>query len=331
MEEINTLEVLQDSKIVNFLSRAGFEEESALKDYLGNICKKSGLGPIKSWSVIQVGFEDLNTWVETPHGKYFIKVFANFRRDGKAENQGYESSRWLEIYNEALRVGVNVVPMLVNNGNSIFQHNSIECIILDFIEDGSLEDSGYQLNDKDVAFIIEQTYKIQQMDIANVPIDDSWAIVNFKRQLSKLSEEAKDGNINVEQKVLNKLNTLLPHYHRLAEANEFQKAFVHADLLRPNIVRKGNGEIFIIDFSVAQHYPRIVEYAVLLCQPMSDHKDLVLSMLESHLTEAEIKFLPHAVELAHAANIVGGYLNMKKNPEDAKHFISLGEEYLKLK
>ena len=41
--------------------------------------------------------------------------------------------------------------------------------------------------------------------------------------------------------------------------------FVHGDIIDTNVIRSSEGKLYVLDFSVANIYPRIQELAVMLC------------------------------------------------------------------
>ena len=57
-------------------------------DYIDNIdnlsrkvCEEYKLGDLLNTKVIEIGYEDFNMIINTSTGKYFVKVFANYRSD----------------------------------------------------------------------------------------------------------------------------------------------------------------------------------------------------------------------------------------------------------
>jgi len=48
--------------------------------------------------------------------------------------------------------------------------------------------------------------------------------------------------------------------------------FVHGDLIETNIMKDKEGKLWIIDFAVANYYPRIIELAVLACNILLTQK-----------------------------------------------------------
>ena len=62
-----------------FYKRIGYKGE--LSDISQIICKDFNLGKFVSDELITIGYEDFNFNLETTNGKYFVKVFSNFRTD----------------------------------------------------------------------------------------------------------------------------------------------------------------------------------------------------------------------------------------------------------
>ena len=92
-------------------------------------------------------------------------------------------------------------------------------------------------------------------------------------------------------------------------------AFTHGDILTTNTLRASDGRLFIIDFSVSNYGPRIVELAVLLCDLFFDPSDQAHTMemyrtsLRSYgeiidLTDSEKSALPLFLRVAHAQHVL---------------------------
>lgn len=84
---------------------------------------------------------------------------------------------------------------------------------------------------------------------------DSWAIPNFKQAYDKNYVHVDEDKKYLIDKVYEKF-TGIPF-------DELPKAFVHGDLIKPNLIMDGHGDIYVVDFSVANTYPRIQELAVI--------------------------------------------------------------------
>ena len=93
-------------------------------------------------------------------------------------------------------------------------------------------------------------------------------------------------------------------------------ALVHGDLIEPNVIRRNDGKIFLIDFSVTNFYPRIYELTWLFSNMFFDPKDptffeknFCIDIPEYQkfikLTDKELKALLYLIKVAHAMHIIG--------------------------
>lgn len=128
-----------------------------------------------------------------------------------------------------------------------------------------------------------------------------------------------------------------------ADIKSLPTAFVHGDIIRTNVMRDENGKFYILDFSVANIYPRIQELAVLLCNILYDDKnpgafmdyyELALDEYKkkNELTKPEIETLPLYLKAAHAMHIIGaGREKYKKDnkSEENEYWLSKGRNGLR--
>jgi Ser/Thr protein kinase RdoA (MazF antagonist) len=160
------------------------------------------------------------------------------------------------------------------------------------------------------------------------------AIVNFlkswKERVKYLSNE--------DQKLIS------PLVHPFQQLNlaVLPHCFVHGDLIKTNIMRDKNNKLYILDFSVANYYPRIQELAVLLCDVLFDKKNLDLygkvytQALEEYqkyisLEKIEVDSLPLFAQVAHAMHLLCATYEKKIKNNQTKengYYINLGRKGL---
>ena len=109
----------------------------------------------------------------------------------------------------------------------------------------------------------------------------------------------------------------MPHlvieFHKL-NIKSLPHCFVHGDIIATNVMRSNEGSLYIIDFAVANWYPRIQELAILLCDLLFvPEKNTFLKNYELALTEyqkiiklekKELQSLPTYIKFAHAMHII---------------------------
>lgn len=80
-----------------------------LKPVIDRIGDNYGIGEIKNFSVIEVGFEDCNVKIETIDGKYVAKIFSK-------ERSREDIVRYSAIMEKVVEAGVNHPELLITGG-----------------------------------------------------------------------------------------------------------------------------------------------------------------------------------------------------------------------
>ncbi|PIW91000.1 MAG: hypothetical protein COZ91_02815, partial [Candidatus Nealsonbacteria bacterium CG_4_8_14_3_um_filter_39_7] len=125
--------------------------------------------------------------------------------------------------------------------------------------------------------------------------------------------------------------------------DDLPHCFVHGDILKGNTMRDKGGDIYILDFAVANYYPRIQELAVILCdlffdagnpEEFPENYDLALSEYQKYvsLTEDELIKLPDYVKLAHTMHILLPSWEKAANGNDSsenEYFLRMGRTGLR--
>lgn len=172
------------------------------------------------------------------------------------------------------------------------------------------------------------------MKIKPTYLDDSWCVLNFmsayKERRKYLTEEddKQISSIVEDAKKINFKN--LPH------------TFVHGDIIATNVIREDKGTLWIVDFSCANYYPRIIELAVLTAdlllgkEKSESNKRLDVALKEYQknipLTKIEIETLPVVSKMAHAMHVINTlYYKILHghNTKENDYFLDKGREGLR--
>jgi len=307
-------------------SRIGYEGD--LSPILTKAFENYDLGSYKSHSIVEMGYEDLNVIVETSHHKFFVKIFASFRNKGGCE-------RYVEIIKSARYSGVDQ-PEIYETRDKNFLYETtvkdtpIRLIVMQYIDGTTLFDSPTKLTGKEAKFLVEQAAKINQISLKPSFVYDSWAIVNFlseaEKKLQYLTEE--------DQKLIKPLITKF----RKLDLEVLPHCFVHGDLIKTNIMRDKSDHLYILDFSVANFYPRIQEIAVLMCDvffnigELENYGKLYKQTVDEYqkyisLEKIELETLPLYSQVAHAMHLLGTTYEKRVNNNQTKeneYFLDLG-------
>lgn len=282
----------------------------------------------------QNGYEDFNLELQTTSGPLFAKCFADWRSREDCE-------RYLQMIEAAYHGGVRTPKIYHNTSDApltvlMTGEVATNLCLMEYLDGGNIWESGRPLSRAEQAEVIRQAAIINKSPYRPAEVHDSWAIPNLAENYAQNRDKVPDDDKPVIEALLAQLQRVdigkLPH------------AFVHGDIRTTNVMRHHDNQIYIIDFSVANFYPRIVELAVLASDILFDPYnptafiDTYGWMLDEYqragikLEPYEIEILPLFVKLAHAANIIGSssvdatnYISQAEND----HWLNLGRQGLR--
>lgn len=293
-----------DQKIKDiYAGRIGYKGK--LEDISHAVCNNFDLGEFTSNELILIGYEDFNFALESTKGKYFVKVFANFRSDEDCQ-------RYVKVITKAVNAKVKTPRLYKSKQGYIhklaLQDCNLRLCVMEYIEGQNLFSSGQTLNSKEIKTLAQQAALINSIDIKPKPIYDSWAIVNFLKEFRKTKKYLSSRDLELVEPLVREFKEL--------RIEELPHCFVHGDILTTNVMKDKEDNLWVIDFSVANYYPRIQELAVLACNLFFDsesktksEENLNLALAEYQkkiiLTDRELMVLPTYIKLAHAMHIIG--------------------------
>jgi len=305
-----------------------------LKPFLDLTLSHYSLGEYTGHEVKMNGYEDFNLVLYTTQQTVFVKCFADWRSPE-------ECQRYLEMIEAAKTKGGVQTPTLFNNcqGTSLTSVNindkTVYLSAMQFLDNGNIWESKQPLNTDEQAEVIRQAAKINSCAYKPAYSRDSWAIINAVKTYSQNYDRIDPGDRVIIEELLEQLKQVdisaLPH------------SFVHGDIRTTNVMRHSDGQIYIIDFSVANWYPRIMEFAV-LCSDILFNPENLDEFNEKYywainqytregisLSPLEQSLLPLFVRLGHAMNVIGSnsvtatnYISQAEN----EHWLRLGRKGL---
>jgi len=96
--------------------------------------------------------------------------------------------------------------------------------------------------------------KINNIDYGVDAYYDEWTITNFKEEYEKKIDFIDEENKNLITEVYNKMKSL--------DFRKFKMAYIHGDIIKSNLILDKNNVVWVIDFSVLNYLPRVIELAV---------------------------------------------------------------------
>lgn len=280
-----------------------------LKDALQYAAQSLGLGNYTGHDVIRAGYEDLNLRFRTDQQDVFAKLLAKWRTSTSV-------NRYLQTMQFVEQAGLAVPQLYYKDGTPLTsysdQNGTIRMVLMEYIPQQSLHESGRKLTILDAAFIGREASKLGALDYAPPPEFDSWAIINAR---AKYAEATAGGqSIPAKDSVDSVMSELEAQQAKLAA---LPHCFVHGDLRVTNILDNADKGLLLTDFSVSNIYPRIIELAVLGTDTIFDHKnpELFRELWEAclgayqertPLTPEEHSMLPLLLKAAACMDILGG-------------------------
>lgn len=285
-----------------FQQRIGYKGD--IKSISKIICKDFGIGDFVENKIITTGYEDFNIALKTSKGKYLVKILANFRnlKDCK---------RYVNILTKSIENGVSTPRLLKSSQGYLhtikLDGTILRLLVMNFVEGKTFYNPEISLNKNEIKFIAEQAAMINKIKIRPSNYYDNWAITNILKIFKERKNALEDEDIKMIKPILRGFKEVhiktLPH------------CFVHGDILKTNTMKDKKDQIWIIDFSVSNYYPRVVEMAVLACNILfnknskeESEKNLKIALEEYQktvpLTKREIAALPICIKAAHAMHII---------------------------
>lgn len=216
---------------------------------INSICKDYGIGTALSHTVISTGYEDCNVIIQTDQAKYMAKMFAKTRKPE-------DIARYAEVMKQVVAAGVNH-PKLFSapDGQLIYTNSGISLVLMQFIEGKTFYELDRLPTATELQAILTQAARINQIGYRPPLLFDSWAIPNISLMLEKVKQYVDPADLELVLQAKQRYEAI--------PVDSLPQAFVHGDLIKTNLVKADTGEIYVLDFSVANWYPRIQELAVI--------------------------------------------------------------------
>jgi Ser/Thr protein kinase RdoA (MazF antagonist) len=310
---------------MNFTDRINYKGN--ISDIVIKVVEDYRLDDLTEYSIIEIGYEDLNVRLITSTGRYLIKIFGSFRDEKNCR-------RYVDIMERVIAANVPQPKLFQVKGNSLYKFgdNQLLCV-MEFIDGQSFYDLNERPTLEEAKFLIDAASKINSIKYTPEDFYDEWSPVNllkeYKLKHQYLSSEDDE-----------RFQDLLTEFAKL-NLESLPQTFVHGDIIRPNVLKDLKGNIYITDFSIASVKPRVQELSVLLCgmffneedpSNFDEYYDLVIGEYKPELTGEEKVALPLFVKATFAMYIMQGTCSKVTKKIDNKendYWIRLGQIGLK--
>jgi homoserine kinase type II len=315
-----------------FKQRIGYSGD--LTEVAKIICRDFRLGKFLNCKIIFIGYEDFNFSLNTTNGNFLVKI--------------YEKSKTLDECKRNTRIlvkmlGSGISTPKLHKSKQGYSHlfkigsATLRLSVMDLIDGQDFFTSTDKITRKGRLFIARQAALINSVKLKPQKVYDSWAIPGFLAEFKKKSQFLEAGDLETIESFKKEFLKLkiktLPH------------CFVHGDIISTNVIKDKDKNLWLIDFSVSNYYPRIQELAVLACDILFDKDDAkkskknIKEALAEYqktikLTPKELASLPLFIKLAHAMHVLNATYEKKVNHNKSKeneYFLKLGLSGLRQK
>lgn len=299
-----------------------------LTPVIERVCEVYGIGRLSASSVVEVGYEDCNVIIKTDQAKFVAKMFAKMRTPE-------DITRYVTTMEKVVQAGVHHPELLITDtGETIYSDSGITLVLMRFVDGKSFLELDRSPSDTERKAVLEQAAKVNSIDYEPPYLFDSWAIPNIHKMLKKVKQYIALEDIPlVEQAIAG---------YDVIPTDELPHCFVHGDFTKANVIKGEDGKIYILDFSVANRYPRIQELAVIVANLLHDNGEETLEQkceqiadeysAFNPLTDQERKYLPAYALAGVAMEFMGAhqekYIN-GNDTEETDYWLSLGREGLR--
>ena len=276
---------------------------TSLPELVEHVAADYRLGRVDDWSVLATGYEDCNIDLRARRARVVIKVFAAGRPAGIAE-------RTAGIIAAVTAAGVRHPRLHADAaGCDVHGYDGHRLLVMDFAPGHTFYDLGRPPDEAELAAVVEQAARIHGVDARPDPVFDSWAIAN----LVPLAGQVGD-LLDPEQRRL--VDRAVAELARV-DCASLPTTLIHADLTGGNLLLGPDGAVTVLDFALANRWPRLQELAVIAASLLHGSPDALPARMDTvarlysaagprPLTAAEEAAVPAVGRAAAAMELLGG-------------------------
>ncbi len=228
--------------------------KTSLAELVAQVAAEYRLGRVADWSVLDTGYEDCNLDVRAERGRVVLKVFAVGR-------PATIPARTADIIVRAQARGVRH-PTLHRDraGGYVHCHDGHWLVVMDHAPGQTYYEMGRPPTEAELSSVLEQAARIHRIDAQPEPVFDPWAITNLVPLAGQVGHLLDD-----EQRAL--VDGAIAELDRVSW-DELPHALIHADLTAGNVLLGPDGDVTVLDFALANRWPRLQELAVIAASLM---------------------------------------------------------------
>lgn len=264
--------------------------------------------------------------MSTTSGHYVVKVFSTARTVAGTLRYG-------QVIDAALAAGV-AHPPLRRPGLLMHPDSGNHLVVMDLVDGVSFLDLQQYPNDDELAMVLEQARRIHRIADSFPAQHDWWAIPNIARLSAEVSPLLTDP---WERELVGRAIARW----QAVDVDTLPHVLVHGDLTKANVLRARNGGVAILDFAVANYYPRVHELAMVATNLLHGHPATVPERIEllaalydpGHpLTPREREALPPYVFACAAMELLGAtreWVCKENRSSETRYLLDLGSRAIR--
>ena len=204
-------------------------------------------------------------------------------------------------------------------------------IVMEFIDGMNFFELNKSPSKEEIKQLAEDIAQINSITLGEeLPsLYDSWAIPNFAIEYDKKKKCLHPEEVKILKPILKEF--------LCTDMESLPKALVHGDIIKTNVLKDTRGKIWIIDFSVANVYPRVLEIAVTAThllldifskEKTADNLRILLGEYEKYLelTKQEKNALPKLIKFSYGIEYLNTIFEERIKGNRSKENSSLKEE-----
>jgi Ser/Thr protein kinase RdoA (MazF antagonist) len=276
---------------------------TSLPELVAHVAALYRLGAVVDWSVLATGYEDCNIDLRTEQARVVVKVFA-------AGRPAWIAGRTAGVIEAVRAAGVRHPRLHADAaGNDVHSYDGHQLLVMDFAPGRTFYELGRPPDQAELARLVGQAARIHACQARPQQVPDSWAIAN----LIPLAGQVGDLLDTWQRRLVNDAISALA----AASFWSLPVTLIHADLTAGNVLLGPGGELTILDFALANRWPRLQELAVIAASlmhgspsPLPVRLDAVAwlysATVPAPLTPEETAALPAFGRAAAAMELLGG-------------------------
>jgi len=276
---------------------------TSLPELVAHVAAEYRLGGILDWSVFATGYEDCNIDLRTRQARVVVKVFAAGRPAGIA-------GRTAGVIGAVREAGVRHPRLHADAaGDDVHSYDGHQLLVMDFAPGRTFYDLGRPPDQAELARLVEQAVRIHACQARPERVFDAWAIANLVPLAGQVGDLLDAGQRRLVDDAISAMAA--------AGFWSLPVTLIHADLTAGNVLLGPDGELTVLDFALANRWPRLQELAVIAASlmhgsplPLPARLDAVARLYSAAgpapLTPEEESALPAFGRAAAAMELLGG-------------------------